>query len=215
MKNVIYRTFKKGDIPSLVSILIKNWKFDQILSEKNAYHMGILFLNFELAKSSYTEVAEVDGEVVGMLASSFGRVPLIKRLYLLNGLVHGLSLLLSKEGRASLRIQREILSKDQQLFNQLDETFEGEVTLFAVGEKAQGLGIGSGLFNRFLNQMKKRNLDHFFLYTDTSCNYGFYDHKGLERVAEKAYSIKASTNFDMTSFIYSGNRTKLEASFDK
>ncbi|WP_225744820.1 GNAT family N-acetyltransferase [Marinilactibacillus sp. Marseille-P9653] len=210
MKKVVYRVLEKGDIPSLVSILIKNWKFDQTLSEKNAYHMGTSFLNYELAKSSYTEVAEVDGEVVGMLASSFGKVPLSSRLYLLNVLVHGIPLLLSKEGRASLRIQREVLSNDQQLFDQLDETFEGEVTLFAVGEKAQGLGIGSGLFNRFLEQMKKRNLNHFFLYTDTNCNYGFYEHKGLDRIAEKTYSIKASTKFDMTSFIYSGKRTNLE-----
>ena len=173
--------------------------------------MGTSFLNFGLAHSSYTEVAEVDGEVVGMLASSFGKVPLSSRLYLLNVLLHGIPLLLSKEGRDNLRIQSGILSNDLQLFDQLNKTFEAEVTLFAVGEKAQGLGIGSGLFNRFLDQMKKRNLDNFFLYTDTNCNYGFYEHKGLERVAEKTYSIKASTNFDMTSFIYSGKRTKLEA----
>lgn len=81
----------------MVSILIENWKFDQTSSEKNAYHMGTSFLNFGLAHSSYTEVAEVDGEVVGMLANSFGKVPLSSRLYLLNVLLHGIPLLLPRK----------------------------------------------------------------------------------------------------------------------
>lgn len=48
-KQVTYREFRKSDLPSLVRVVIKNWKYDEILSEKNATRLGYAFLYYALA----------------------------------------------------------------------------------------------------------------------------------------------------------------------
>ena len=35
--------------------------------------------------------------------------------------------------------------------------------------------------------MKQEKLKEFYLFTDTSCNYGFYEHQGMKRRLEKKH----------------------------
>ena len=37
--------------------------------------------------------------------------------------------------------------------------------------------------------MQTQQIDEFYLYTDSSCNYEFYERQGMTRVAEKTYSV--------------------------
>ena len=51
--------------------------------------------------------------------------------------------------------------------------------------------------------MKQEKLKEFYLFTDTSCNYGFYEHKGMKRRLEKkhVFNIKGQQSV-MNFFIY-------------
>ena len=37
------------------------------------------------------------------------------------------------------------------------------------------------LFHSVLAYMKSQSISDFYLYTDTSCNFGFYEHQGMVR----------------------------------
>ena len=37
------------------------------------------------------------------------------------------------------------------------------------------------LFRCLLAYMESRSISDFYLYTDTSCNFGFYEHQGMVR----------------------------------
>ncbi|MEQ3613674.1 GNAT family N-acetyltransferase [Mediterraneibacter gnavus] len=53
----------------------------------------------------------------------------------------------------------------------------------------RGKGIGTALFQSFLDYLREHHLHSFYLYTDTSCNYGFYKHQGMKRRYKKSKSF--------------------------
>ena len=92
---------------------------------------------------------------------------------------------------------------DKQLLNENNKTYPAELALFAVSSSCRGKGIGKMLFQSALNYMKQEKLKEFYLFTDTSCNYGFYEHQGMKRTLEKkhVFNIKGQQAV-MNFFIY-------------
>ncbi|PWM32929.1 MAG: hypothetical protein DBX94_05215, partial [Coriobacteriia bacterium] len=64
-----------------------------------------------------------------------------------------------------------------------------EIKLLIVSPAAQGLGVGGRLFG----EAKRRaaELGGFYLLTDDSCDVGFYEHKGMRRMAKRASAVEA------------------------
>ncbi|MCH4159735.1 MAG: GNAT family N-acetyltransferase [Bifidobacterium sp.] len=61
---------------------------------------------------------------------------------------------------------------------------QAELQLFLVSSRSRGHGVGGTLFGNMKQRLREQGVNHFFLHTDTSCNYSFYDHQQLERIAE-------------------------------
>ena len=79
----------------------------------------------------------------------------------------------------------------------------GEVTFFAIHEKCRGKGLGRKLFQTVVDYMKSRGISAFYLFTDTSCNYPFYEHLGLTRRCEKKQVVDVKgEQGEMTFFLY-------------
>ena len=70
-------------------------------------------------------------------------------------------------------------------------------------ESCRGKGIGKLLFQSALDYAKEEKMDKFYLFTDTSCNFGFYEHQGMVRRKEKEhrFDIKGQSA-KMNFFIY-------------
>ena len=70
----------------------------------------------------------------------------------------------------------------------------------------RGKGIGKKLFQSAMNYINDEKLKEFYLFTDTSCNYGFYEHQGMVRRCEKehVFNIEGQTA-KMKFFIYDYN----------
>ena len=54
-----------------------------------------------------------------------------------------------------------------------------------VNPGVRGAGVGGALWRKLLAALRSVDVRAFFLHTDSSCDYGFYDHKGIIRVAER------------------------------
>ena len=51
--------------------------------------------------------------------------------------------------------------------------------------------------------MKNESIEHCYVYTDTTCNYGFYEHQGMVRRAEQTQRIwLGQESGEMTFFVY-------------
>ena len=81
--------------------------------------------------------------------------------------------------------------------------YPAELALFVISPDCRGKGVGKQLYQQFLQYLKKEHLDSFYLYTDTSCNYGFYEHQGMVRRCEKEHIFTVNQKRSkMTFFIY-------------
>ncbi|RSX54499.1 GNAT family N-acetyltransferase [Bifidobacterium samirii] len=94
-------------------------------------------------------------------------------------------LLASKAGRRALRVELAIARVDARLLRDAGRSYAAEVTLFLVGPCMRGRGVGGRLFARMMRSFRACGVRDYFLYTDTSCDVGFYDRRGLTRVAAR------------------------------
>lgn len=63
------------------------------------------------------------------------------------------------------------------------------VLLLVVGEAARGHGLGRRLLARARDHFSRHGAERYWLVTDTDCDWPFYEHLGLERLAERPGAV--------------------------
>lgn len=199
--NITFRPFQREDAASLEDIIRKTWQYDRFCSPKTAKRLARVYLANCCSSQTFTQVAVKNGSAVGVIMGRnkkerpSGRFAL-RRLWSI------LVLLSSREGRAAANAFSNVERVDQELLAEQKKEFQGELAFFVLSEECRGTGIGKALFQRLLDYMKSQNIDHFYLYTDSSCNYGFYEHQGMVRCGEKTCTIPIGVENQMSFFLY-------------
>lgn len=162
--------------------------------------------HYSLGSQDYAEVACIDGEVVGFITAKFNRsLPTPSRVkhWILTAL-YGLGIAWrSEEGRRLLKDQKQMIKAYKKLSKGTKRKFDVEVELFVVDVNTQGKGIGKGLFTRFIEVAKARKAQSFSLFTDTECNFGFYDAQGMKRYgAEECLIHKKGRTVPLEVYMY-------------
>lgn len=62
---------------------------------------------------------------------------------------------------------------------------DATIKLLIVSPDAKGLGIGGRLFSAALDRLRETGARGYHLLTDDSCDFGFYEHKGLRRAMSR------------------------------
>lgn len=119
-----------------------------------------------------------------------------------------LSMLVHREDRKVLKVFSGIDSVDKQLLEGRGRKYDGELCFFAVDSKCRGAGIGKQLFEEVKEYFKAQGVNSFYLYTDSSCNYGFYEHQGMKRCGERLLSVPIGIDNQMQFFLYEGETEK-------
>lgn len=179
--NVKLRELKKQDLPALEDVIRKTWDYDKFATPKTARRLAKVYLATCLTNQTYTRVAEVDGVPAGLIFGKDIEKHHCPLKYRLRQLFAVCGLLTSKEGRGILNFYKGVDDIDNQLLKQCNKDYKGEIALFALSPEYRGLGIGKMLFHCLLAYMKSQSISDFYLYTDTSCNFGFYEHQGMVR----------------------------------
>lgn len=210
MSDVLYRKIEKKDYPTICRIISNSFHLEQYVKNDvllNSFQKQYLFSC--LAEATSIWVAEKDGKVIGVIMGK------AKEEYgVISHLPHVFSMLyydLLSYARAI--IHNESISdfvKLHRIYGEFlkgrENEFDGVLTLFAVSEASRGLGVGKNLMLRMLNYFKENNVKSFYLFTDSTCNYGFYDSQGFERLNEKQLTVTSNqkpTSMDV--FLYGYN----------
>lgn len=199
------RPFQKEDRPALLEVIRKTWHYDRFCSPKTAQKMAEVYLSSCLLKETFTQTALYDGTAVGIIvgknlsackASVSGRLRLCKAI---------LSLCFCKEGRKVSKMFGGIESLDQVLLQRSGKTYGGELAFFALHPDYRGRGIGKKLFCKAMEYMAGEGIEEFYLYTDTSCSYQFYERQGMRRQCSQQQEVKVQGRSEkMTFFLYDG-----------
>ena len=62
---------------------------------------------------------------------------------------------------------------------------DAAVKLLIVSPDAKGLGLGGRLFSAALDHLREAGASGYHLLTDDSCDFGFYEHKGLTQAMRR------------------------------
>ena len=68
---------------------------------------------------------------------------------------------------------------------QLENYFDGEISIIIVDKKHRNTGLGKELILEIFEIAKKDNMKNIQILTDESCNYKFYENVGCVKVYEK------------------------------
>ena len=94
----------------------------------------------------------------------------------------------------------------KELMKKANKDFDGVLTLFVVSEECQGLGIGKKLLSYFFEYEKQNDVKNIYVYTDSKCNYKFYDSQGFIKLNKGTFNVKTINNhFDLDIFLYEYN----------
>lgn len=202
-EQIVLREYQKADHKALESVVREAWKYDRFCSPKTAAKMAKVYLNSCLINQTFTRVAEINGIPVGIIMGKDirnHRCPLYLRLAWLRSII---GLLITKEGREISKVFECVQGIDKELLSSCNKDYKGELAFFAISEKCRGKGLGRKLFQTVVDYMNSNDISEFYLFTDTSCNYPFYEHLGLIRRCEKKQVIDVKgQEGDMTFFIY-------------
>ena len=200
---ITLRDYQKEDFKELQTIVRETWHYDEFCSPKTAAKLAGVFLSSCLTNHTFSRVALLNKKPVGIILvknTALHKCPLKYRLKQIKSI---LSLYLSKEGRKVSKIFGSVNGIDKQLLADVNKAYPAELSLFAVDCSCRGKGIGKKLFKAALEYLKEQEINAFYLFTDTSCNYGFYEHQGMVRRCEQEhlFNIKGQ-HAKMNFFIY-------------
>lgn len=203
MEGLVLRNFVKDDEEALIEIIADTWHYHEFCSFKIARCLARIFLVSCLCNQSVNQVAILDGRVVGVIMGKkiqgFHAVMRyrLKQWWLIA------RLLMKKEGRKVSKIFKDVNGIDQILLKECGQSYQGELAFFALDKKCRGLGIGKVLFQKMVERLKETGVENFYLFTDTSCNFGFYEHQGMKRrISRKSGFEVAGVKSEMEFYIY-------------
>ncbi|MCI1914467.1 MAG: hypothetical protein LKJ05_01850 [Bifidobacteriaceae bacterium] len=158
-----------------------------------------------LSQATYIRVATIDGRVCGVAAVRVAGQPQLGTVVSPADFAASYSLF---DGLDDSERIKKYLAADRadvdRLAHDSRQNCDAELLLFIVAPQARGHRVGARLYDAFLRHLLAVGLDSYYLYTDSECDYGFYEHKGLSRVAahEGAPSLDGGT-YDK--FVYQGS----------
>ena len=215
---VYIRRLRRADYPVLVELIRQTWYADQTDGDTGghepadrarrhsvAWRLAAIDTHDCLARATHAAVAEQNGRVLGVI---LGSIPMnVTRAQVLRHRLRqvrlALPMLASGAGRNGLCEQLGILHADRTLTRTVGKTYQAEIALFLVSPEAKGHGVGGRLFAHMLDWFQAIGVSEYFLFTDTTCDYGFYEHKGLERMAAETLSLAPGETLNC--FLYEGH----------
>lgn len=75
------------------------------------------------------------------------------------------------------------------------------ILLLVVSAEARGHGLGKRLISRALDHFRRHGAERYWLVTDTDCDWSFYEHLGLERLADRPGMVPGAPEHY---FVYGG-----------
>ena len=183
MSDIKIRDFKKSDIKDLSLIVMDTWGFSDSFSMKLAVKMSRLYLAEALNESNFCKVAEADGEAVGFIAARSDMLKkgsLKSKIFVFKALF---PVIFNIEAIRAVKVFWDMSKLNKRLYKKAGIDFEGEITLFVLNIGARGKGIGGRLYSDALDFIRRSGAGNYYIYTDTTCDYKFYEHKGAKKLS--------------------------------
>lgn len=205
---VVYRPIVWDDVDAITEAFCRTWGAGESDDPDIARRISHHFVLHYLEPATRGDVAEsADGVFLGVTLARVEGEPVLfphvgEELARVNA---GLDA--TEAGAATLERTNLWHEVEERMEDDIDlnASVHAELELFLVAEAARGKGVGGTLWRRALEYFAACGQSRYYLHTDSSCDVGFYEHKGLSRVAERyAADNPEHVGSDEDIFIYVG-----------
>ena len=184
MSDLVLRTPKPEDISAIRDIARDVWAWEEIFESDEVVEACVaLYLAPVLHEASFGRVAVLEGKVVGVIfGAHYSDVPCFK--HLLYDLTPYMITLLKTCEEERLGFCGYILKTHEvysRLISDIEHEYDGTLDFFAICKSAQGIGIGKQLWLELKAYFEKKNVKRIYLYSDSECNFGFYESQGFKK----------------------------------
>ncbi|OUM67610.1 hypothetical protein PIROE2DRAFT_58654 [Piromyces sp. E2] len=158
------------------------------------------FFYYELTKATQILAAYEDDKLVGVLMVEMKDEPVKINSLWYNSIVKSLEFMMKFMFEGQSKVYEEV---NEIMFNEYKKTNtpDGELLFFVIDPKLQGKGIGTMMLNELEKIEKGKEI---YLFTDSGCNYQFYDHRNFkkEQVKDVEFNVRNKI-IPLTCFLYS------------
>ncbi len=183
------------DQEELIDLTKQSVKFNRFVEEKDIEDYATLFFLNAYKEASICLGAYISNLLKGFILFSSFQDEKMHHKYFPNQLYEKLSEKFSSyKYLENTEVYRETCEK---LLNDLNEKFDGEISLFVVDKKERGRGLGRLLLTKWLDEIEREKHKNIFLTSDNECNYSYYKKYGFNIVKEDQvkYSKEVVTVF--------------------
>ena len=210
MENISYRKICKKDYYYIKRMINNQFCLYEYIDDKRILKTFLnVYLYDCLVEKTFSMVAEKDGNVVGViLGNAKTEYRVIKTIInKIKSIYYTIIMIIKiikykydiKQYKGITKIYKELIEKS-------NRNFDGILTLFVVDKDYQGYGIGKTLLSYLLNYGREKNIKKMYLYTDSKCNYKFYDKSGFKNIGKSMFEVKNKNNeFELEIFLYEYN----------
>lgn len=186
-----YEKFKFKYETPLAKIISDTWGYNGLSkSPEVALLMGKIYLYTCLCSENYNLVAVENDKPVGVIMGNLKRkrqkfhiLYRIKQLYFYNKMKK------YPEGKFILNMFANFDSLDKKMLEEVDKDYDGELVFFVTDSTIRGKHVGTNLYESLMKRCRENNCNNIYVYTDSTCNFGFYEHQGFVKVNEKDHSV--------------------------
>lgn len=123
-EQIIFRAYQKTDQKALENVVREAWKYDRFCAPKTAAKLAKVYLNSCLTNQTFTRVAEIDGEPVGIIMGKEIQnhtCPVFLRIQWIQSVV---SLCISQEGREISKIFACVQGVNRKLLSSCNQAYK-------------------------------------------------------------------------------------------
>lgn len=202
--DIEYRRLRQADFPVILKMVIDTWHYRAWVPAKLVEPLAAYFMYDMLERSPEIYVAELAGNVVGVIAFSTD-IQTTLRQTISHHRIRAISTMLQAQDSDSIVTKFvETMEMDEKLLKNQHKKYDGTINLLLVAKSCKGLGIGKKLYQRFISEMQHNGLTSFYLFTDSSSNYHFYEHFGVQKVAQAVYDWQNGDDSIELYYLYEG-----------
>ena len=183
-----YREFRDQDFSQVVDVVSNTWDLSQGMKESALLETEYTLLGI-LANMTFSQIAFVDGKPVGLLIGTshthiqYGEKE--KKYLALQAQKEAEIKKHKLDGTALWHIYFSFYDKiNLNMLKKTGVSYPAELALFVLLKEERGKGIGRHLYESFVEDLRQKQTSRFYVRTDAMCNYGFYEHMGMKRIAK-------------------------------
>lgn len=184
MTHIHYRKAVGHDFDTIADMFAANMDlsvFTSVTDTDALKHLATVLAAGDFMRSTFTEIAEHDGEMCGVILGSTRMTREKAVTFDYPGIVKKAKAAL-KETAEGQQVLRD-LKQQQASFGQMPEhDFDSELLFFCVDKSYRRHQIGKTLVNAFENYLSSMGVKGYFLYSDSKCSYQYYENNGYRRI---------------------------------